>query len=48
MASVVVGGILGYGIAIAAFYVFRWADHMFVTRADIVVHEDAPVARKAA
>ena len=47
MASVVVGGIVGYGIAIAAFYIFRWADLMFVTRADIVTHAHEP-ARKAA
>jgi hypothetical protein len=47
MGSVIVGGVVGYGIAIAAFYIFRWADNMFVTRADIVEHGE-PQIRKAA
>ncbi len=45
MTGVIIGGIFGYGLAIASFYTFRWADRMFVTRSDIVEHE--PV-RKAA
>ena len=31
MTGVILGAILGYGMAIAAFYVFRWADRSFVS-----------------
>ena len=45
MTGVVIGGLIGYGMALGAFYAFRWADRMFVSRPDIVDH--API-RKAA
>lgn len=48
MTGIVIGGLLGYGIALAAFVTFRWSDKMFVSRADLIEHSHEPAIRKAA
>ena len=41
MTGVILGAVLGYGMAIAAFAIFRWADRSFVSE-PVAVPQEAP------